>query len=171
MGTKYLDHGVYGQGSFAGYISNTANNDNGVAGQILTVTSVASGIVNIGTCITGAAFGTVITGFTSGTQGGVGVYTVQVAPGSNVTQILRQTAAGALTGLGANPLNSLPSGRWGLPQEGDGAAKTASTASATVSIDLSAATAAAGATVIIMGATLTCVASGAGDCIAVRWRR
>lgn len=49
---------------------------------------------------------------------------------------------------------------WGAAQDGDGTAIGAAT-SATVSIDLSAATAAAGATFVIMGATLTCVASGA----------
>lgn len=49
---------------------------------------------------------------------------------------------------------------WGAAQDGDGSAIGAAT-SATVSIDLSAATAAAGATFVIMGATLTCVASAA----------
>lgn len=154
---------MYGGGTFAGYISNTANNDNGSAGSVLTVTSVSTGFINIGTQITGAGVqnGTVITGFTSGTQGGVGVYTVQIAPYSNYTQVLRQTAAGALTGSNANPLNTILSGLWGMAQEGDGTAKTAAT-SATVSIDLSAATAAAGNTFSVMGATLTCVASAAG---------
>lgn len=52
---------------------------------------------------------------------------------------------------------------WGVPQDGDGTEKTASTASATASWALNAATAAAGATISVMGATLTCVASGAGN--------
>lgn len=160
MGTKYLDHGMYGGATFAGYISNTANNDNGSAGSILTVTSVSTGFINIGTQITGAGvqYGTVITGFTSGTRGGAGVYTVQIAPYSGNTQVLRQTSAGALTGSYANPLNTILSGLWGIAQEGDGTAKTAAT-SATVSIDLSAATASTGNTFSIMGAVLTAGAS------------
>lgn len=50
---------------------------------------------------------------------------------------------------------------WGVPQDGDGSSKDVATASATVSINLSGATAAAGNTFSVMGATLTCVASGA----------
>lgn len=50
---------------------------------------------------------------------------------------------------------------WGVAQDGDGTAVGASTP-AIVSIDLSAATAAAGATFVVMGAVLTCVTSGAG---------
>ena len=42
MTKKYCDHGAYGAAVFNGYISNAANNDNGVAGNILTVTSVTS---------------------------------------------------------------------------------------------------------------------------------
>lgn len=60
---------------------------------------------------------------------------------------------GLYASIGATPT-------WGTAQDGDGTAIGASTP-ATVSIDLSAATAAAGAMVSVMGATLTCVASGA----------
>jgi hypothetical protein len=160
MGTKYCDHGAYGAGSFSGYISSVASNDNGVAGAVLTVTAVASGMVNIGTQITGAGTteGTTITGFTSGTQGGVGVYTLAVRPG-NAVQAQAVRASSALVGRYANPL--ITPAVWGVPQEGDGTASTPATASATVSLDLSAATAAAGATITIMGAVLSCVATGA----------
>jgi len=51
---------------------------------------------------------------------------------------------------------------WGVAQEGDGTGAGGATP-ATVSIPLSAYTAAAGATIAIGGATLTCVASGAGN--------
>lgn len=60
---------------------------------------------------------------------------------------------GIYTNTGATPT-------WGQAQEGDGLSKSVAT-SATVTIDLSAATAAAGDTFIVMGAVLTCVASGA----------
>ena len=157
MTTKFCDHGAYGSATFSGYISNTANSDNGVAGDVLTVTSVASGIVNIGSHVTGAGTlaGTIVTGFTSGTQGGAGVYTIGVHP-LGVTQIVRATTSfiGSFAGPLTVPLT------WGLAQDGDGGGKTAAT-SATASIDLSAATAAAGAVFSIMGCTLTCVASGA----------
>lgn len=158
MGTKYCDHGAYGSGTFNGYISNTAKNDNGTAGNTLTVTAVTAGIINIGSQISGGGLpdGYVVAAFVSGTQGGNGVYTVRRVP-SDSTVVLRAT-----TGLSA--INGLPLVTplaWGVPQEGDGTAKTAATASATASWTLNAATAAAGATISIMGATLTCVASGA----------
>lgn len=61
---------------------------------------------------------------------------------------------GLYASIGATPT-------WGVAQDGDGTAIGASTP-ATVSIDLSAATAAAGATISIMGSgALTCVTSGA----------
>lgn len=158
MTTKYCDHGAYGSCTFNGYISNTANNDNGVAGTTLTVTSVTAGVINIGSQLSGGAIvaGTYVSAFVSGTQGGAGVYTVAILPAA-ANQIVRATSG--LTGIYAHPLN-VPLA-WGVPQEGDGTASTAATASATISADLSAATAAAGATISIMGAVLTCVASGA----------
>ena len=47
----------------------------------LTVTAVASGVIAIGQTISGVGVtaGTIITGFTSGTQGGIGVYTINIA--------------------------------------------------------------------------------------------
>jgi hypothetical protein len=57
------------------------------------------------------------------------------------------------TNLGAAPT-------WGVPQEGDGSALTAATASSTVSVVFTA-NAAAGNTVTVCGVVFTCVASGA----------
>lgn len=158
MGTKYCDHGAYGFGTFNGYISNTANNDNGTAGNTLTVTGVTAGIINIGSQISGGGLpsGYVVAAFVSGTRGGAGVYTVRRVP-IDSTVVLRATTG--LTAINGLPLVTPLA--WGVPQEGDGTAKTAATTSATTSWDLSAATAAAGATISVMGATLTCVASGA----------
>lgn len=59
------------------------------------------------------------------------------------------------TNLGATPT-------WGVPQEGDGTATAAAATAGTASIDLTGITADAGDTIVIAGATLTCVASGAG---------
>lgn len=125
MADLYCDHGAYGSAVFNGYISNTGNNDNGVAGTTLTVTAITSGLVNIGTHITGGGVlaGTIVTGFTSGTQGGVGVYTVAVQP-SGSSQAVRATTG--LIGNFAHPLN-VPA--WGVAQDGDGTAKTLATPS------------------------------------------
>lgn len=162
MADRYCDHGVYGAAVFAGYISNTANNDNGVAGDKLTVTSVTSGFLNVGAMLSGGDIpvGTVIKSFVSGTLGAAGVYTVCVAPSSGASVIVRATSG--LSSTGALPLNTILSSLWGKPQEGDGLASTPSTSAAIVSINLAAATAAAGAVFSIMGSTLTCVTSGAG---------
>lgn len=142
MATKYCDHGAYGASVVTGSIATTT----------LTVTAVTSGQLGLGAQITGAgvAAGTYITALGTG-LGGTGTYTVSVS---------QTVASTTLTGKYAQPLN-VPL-VWGQPQEGDGTAKTPATSSATVEIDLSAATAAAGATVSIMGAVLTCVTSGAG---------
>ena len=58
---------------------------------------------------------------------------------------------------------SVPVGAGSFPQEGDGEANGLGTTPAVsvATMNFSAATAAAGATIVIMGATLTCVASGA----------
>lgn len=141
MATKYLDHGAYGNSEVTGSISGTT----------LTVSAVTSGYIYLGAQITGTgiAADTYITANGTG-AGGTGTYTVSVS---------QTVSSRTLTGKYANPPWTPTA--WGVPQEGDGTASTAATASATVSIDLSAATAAAGNTISIMGATLTCVASGA----------
>lgn len=140
MTTKYCDHGAYGNFVGTGSITTT----------VLTITAVTSGRLGVGSEIsgTGVAAGTVITALGTG-LGGTGTYTV-------ATQTVASTT---ITGTFGQPLD-VPF-TWAVPQEGDGTATTAATASAVVSIDLSAATAAVGATFSVMGAVLTCVASGA----------
>ena len=141
MATKYCDHGVYGNAS------TTAS----TSGSVLTVTAVASGQVCLGAQLSGAGVpaNTYITSYGTGT-GGTGTYTLNQSAGTIASETI-------LTLYGAPAATPI----WGVAQEGDGVASGAAT-SATVSIDLSAATAAAGATISIMGAVLTCVASGAG---------
>ena len=140
MATKYCDHGAYGASVFTGSISTTT----------LTVSAVTSGRLGVGALITGTgvAAETYITALGTGT-GGTGTYTIGVS---------QTVSSRSMTGEFANPT---PTPAWGVPQDGDGTAKTASTASATASWTLNAATAAAGATISVMGAVLTCVASGA----------
>lgn len=140
MAQKYCDHGLYGACAFTASIS----------GSTLTVTAVSSGQIGVGTEITGSgvAAGTYVTALGSG-SGLTGTYSL----GNTQTVSSR-----AMTGAFGAPLNTP---LWGVAQEGDGAAQGAAVP-AVVTIDLSSATAAAGATVSIMGATLTCVASGAG---------
>lgn len=140
MATKYCDHGAYGNFVGTGSITTT----------VLTITAVTSGQLGIGSEIsgTGVAAGTVITALGTG-LGGTGTYTV-------ATQTVASTT---ITGIFGQPL-AVPF-TWAAPQEGDGTASTAATASAVTSIDMSGATAAATNTFSVMGATLTCVASGA----------
>lgn len=159
MATKYCDHGAYaGDAVFTGYISNTANNDNGVAGKILTVTAVTSGTLNVGARIYALGLTLCVTGFTSGTRGGAGVYTIENYTVS-ASVILRATP-----GIVAKYSAPLPVPLvFGAPQEGDGLGKSPSTASATCSVDLTGLSAAAGASISVLGATLTCVTSGAGS--------
>jgi hypothetical protein len=161
MATKYVDHGAYGDAVFNGYISNTQNSDTGVTGTILTVTAVTSGIINIGSEISGGAVlpGTVVTAFLSGTQGGVGCYTV-------ATQIVRATTG--LTGAYGQPLN-VPLA-WATPQEGDGSATTKATASATVSVDMSTWTFTSGSsTFSVMGCTALTIGAGATSATNAQW--
>lgn len=140
MAEKYCDHGAYGAASFTASSSTTT----------LTVSAVASGRLGVGALVTctGVAADTYITALGTGT-GGTGTYTISVS---------QTLSSRAMTSEYANPT---PTPAWGVPQEGDGTSSTAATASAVASWDLSAATAAATATVSILGATLTCVASGA----------
>lgn len=139
MAERYLDHGLYGSSVVTGSISGTT----------LTVSAVTSGQIGVGAELsgTGIAAGTYITALGTGT-GGTGTYTVSAS---------QTVASTTITGKFSNPL---PTPAWGVAQEGDGTAPGAATP-ATVSINLSGATAAAGNTVSILGATLTCVASGA----------
>lgn len=72
-------------GSVAAYpttsFTATISNGSGGAGTILNVSAVASGTIYVGQYISGAGVtsGTQITGFTSGTLGGIGLYTVSAS--------------------------------------------------------------------------------------------
>lgn len=143
MSDKYCDHSLYSAGVVTGSISTTT----------LTVSAVTSGFIGVGSELsgTGVTAGTYVTALGTG-AGGTGTYTI--SPSQTV-------ASTTITGAYGQPVPDPPVALWAIPQEGDGTASTAAAASAVVSIDLSAATAAAGATFAVMGATLTCVASGA----------
>lgn len=139
MADKYCDHGAYTSAAITGSISGTT----------LTVSAVSSGVVCVGARVNlpGALDGTSISAAGTG-AGGTGTYTVS-----------RSQTLGSVSGTtDAGYPWATPT--WGSAQEGDGTASGAAT-SATVSIDLSSATAGAGDTISILGATLTCVASGA----------
>lgn len=142
MADKYCDHGAYGAAVVTGSIS----------GSVLTVSAVTSGALGIGAELSGSGItsGTYINSFGTGT-GGTGTYNVVGTASAGSTTV---------TAKHCQPLATPPT--WGVPQDGDGSASTPAAAAATVSIDLSAATASAGNTFSIMGAVLTCVASGAG---------
>lgn len=120
----------------------------------MTVTTApVGGPIFIGAFITGSGIpaGYYITSFGTGV-GGTGTY--GICNNCNVGVI-------AVVATGGVPHNAVLPAYWGVPQEGDGAATALSTASAVVSIDLTGATAAAGTTVSVAGALLTCVASAA----------
>jgi len=79
----------------------TATIDDGTppgAGTVLTVTAVASGYIEVGMVLTANSIDadTTITGFVSGTQGGVGVYTVDISQ-DRVSQTITGTRAFGLT--------------------------------------------------------------------------
>ena len=122
MPTKYVDHGCYGSGVVTGTISGTT----------LTVSAVTSGFIGVGSVIngTGITADTIyVTALGTG-LGGVGTYTINSS----------QTVASAttITCRFGNPLAVPITDVWGLPQEGDGDATTASTAAATAQIVLNA---------------------------------
>lgn len=141
MANKYCDHWLYAeQAVVTGSISSTT----------LTVSAVTSGVIGLGSIIsgTGVTPGTYISAFGTGT-GGTGTYTV------SASQTVSSTA---ITCANGNPSVAMPT--WGTAQEGDGTASGAATP-ATLSIDMTSMTAAAGNTITVAGAVLTCVASGA----------
>ncbi len=139
MPNRYCDNGAYTSASITGTVT----------GTVLTVTAVAAGIVCVGSRVVGPSIlpGTYISSAGTGT-GGTGTYNVSRSHGSSIA------ATGTESGLPwTTPV-------WGSAQEGDGAATGVATP-ATVSIDMSGGTAGAGDTLTILGAVLTCVASGA----------
>ena len=64
--------------TFTGYISNGTS---GVAGTVLTVVSVSAGTIQLGMAVigTGITANTHILAFLSGSNGGVGTYTVSIS--------------------------------------------------------------------------------------------
>ena len=140
----YCDHGAYGAGAFTGSI----------LGTTLTVASVASGRIGMGTEISGpgVTYGTYVTAPMTG-LGSTGTYTVSVS----------QTVSSAnLTAIFGMPL-AIPL-VWAQPQDGDGTAPDAATASAVISLDCSAYTFASGSSqVSVMGATGITVSASANS--------
>ena len=96
--------------------SNSSSFTGSISGTTLTVTAVASGPIAINQVLTGTgvASGTTVTGFVSGTLGGVGIYTVSVSQtlsSSSITGTLSATALGATGGAAQTALttSNLPS--------------------------------------------------------------
>jgi microcystin-dependent protein len=81
----------------------TISNGSGAAGTILNVSAVSSGTLYVGQYISGASVtsGTQITGFTSGTLGGIGLYTVSVS-----STVLSGTAMTGAAGATSTTTNS-----------------------------------------------------------------
>jgi hypothetical protein len=144
MANKYCDHGAYGGGVVTGSISTTT----------LTVSAVTSGVLGVGSQITGTGVtaGTFITALGTG-LGGTGTYTV------NNSQTVASTT---ITGKYAQPL-AVPL-TWAAPQEGDGTDTTAATASATVSVNMSTWTFTSGTSSFsVMGCTPITIGAGANS--------
>lgn len=147
MTLRYCEHGLYGTAVFTASIS----------GTVMTVTAVASGVVSPGMVLSGsgvvvssaATMESVVISNGTGT-GGTGTYNL-----SNTQTVASTTITGVVGGPASIPA-------WGVAQEGDGSVVGAAT-SATVDIDLTLASAAAGASFSVLGAVLTCVTSGAGN--------
>jgi hypothetical protein len=150
MSTKYCDHGVYGSATVdAAHWSCTTS--------VLTVTAGATitGSLSVGSEISGGglADGYFIVSLGNGT-GGEGTYNLALyntyerpSPGALASP------NGPLVAIAGQPLN-IPI-YWGEAQEGDGSGRDKAVSS-TVAVDLASATAASGATISILGATLTC---------------
>ena len=87
----------------------TISNGSGGAGTVLNVTAVASGALAINQVITGTGIssGTIITGFVSGTFGGIGVYTVSVSQNVSSTSITGTRSALALASTGGAATTTL----------------------------------------------------------------
>ena len=86
---------AYGAATFQGTISNGF----GGAGTTLTVTAVTSGTIYVNQYIsgTGITAGTYISGFVSGTLGGIGVYTVSISQNTTSTTITGAASVKAIT--------------------------------------------------------------------------
>lgn len=140
MTTLYVDHGAYGNFVGTGSITTTT----------LTISAVTSGKLGVGSEIsgTGVTAGTVITALGTG-LGGTGTYTVASQTVSSTT----------ITGVHGQP-TPIPY-TWAVPQEGDGSASTAATASGVAVFDFTAGQPLNNETVAICGVTFTAKTSGA----------
>jgi hypothetical protein len=138
MANEYIDHGLYGKFVGVGSITSTT----------LTITSVTSGRIDVGTVIHGPNVinGTIVTARGTGT-GGIGTYTV----------ISQTAASGAITGFFANPVagGTVPTESEDGNGKGTGAASMA-----TLVLNFTGQPTASQA-VTIAGVTFTAVASGA----------
>lgn len=137
MADKYCDHGAYTSAVVTGTIS----------GSTLTLSAIASGVPSAGMHLIGTSIlpGTYITADGSG---GTGTYSLSRSHSGTPT----------VTELRCGRPRATP--EWGVAQEGDGTATGLATP-AIATITMSGATADAGDTLTILGAVLTCVASGA----------
>lgn len=147
MANKYCDHGAYGSGTGVASTSGSSTT--------LTIASTSAGVFGLGSELSG-------TGITAGTYiTALGTYN---GSSGTVTMSAAMTVAAstAITGIYGQPLN-VPSA-WGVPQDGDGTATTAATASATISFDIAAWTFTSGSsTFSIMGSTAMTVGAGANS--------
>jgi hypothetical protein len=158
MATKYCDHGAYGAASFTGYICSVNGAYNGAAGYYLTVTA-CTGVLSVGSKITGSGVpaNTYISGFVSGTHGGVGCYTLMTSATNANVALSSRSMTGEFASVLSAPL------AFGTAQEGDGLASTPAV-SATVSIDCTSYVFTSGSsTFSVMGCTALTVGAGANS--------
>lgn len=139
MTAYYIEHGLYkpAASTFTGTFTSSSTSITGIAD---------TSIFRVGQQLTHANF-----------AANVQTLIATIASGTSLT--LTTYTAGAGTGV---QIGYMPNPAWDSAYDGDGTTTGAATP-ATVSIDLAAYTAAAGATFVVCGATLTCVASGAGN--------
>ena len=105
----------------AGAHGNSASITGSISGATLDVTAVSSGIIAVGQTITGTgiASNTTITGFVSGTNGGVGTYTVSNSLNSAGSETLSLSGSDALYGLAVAELNGVTGSDANAPANSD----------------------------------------------------
>ena len=105
----------------AGAHGTSASITGSISGATLDVTAVSSGIIAVGQTITGTgiASNTTITGFVSGTNGGVGTYTVSNSLNSAGSETLSLSGSDALYGLAVAELNGVTGSDANAPANSD----------------------------------------------------
>ena len=105
----------------AGAHGNSASITGSISGATLDVTAVSSGIIAVGQTVTGTgiASNTTITGFVSGTNGGVGTYTVSNSLNSTGGETLGLSGSDALYGLAVAELNGVTGSDANAPANSD----------------------------------------------------